>query len=137
MQPRVAEGVQAGFVRHSLAPDADLLDTARLIATLDLVISVDTLAAHLAGAMGCPVWLLNRFGGDWRWYPAFDLDGPEGVPPGYPPVPDGCPRSRWYPSLWQFRQGGLQPPDQAWGAVMTAVSSALQAWIAGRETVRS
>ncbi|MEZ7135072.1 tetratricopeptide repeat protein [Komagataeibacter sp. SM21] len=137
VQPRVAEGVQAGFVRHSLAPDADLLDTAHLITTLDLVISVDTLAAHLAGAMGCPVWLLNRFGGDWRWYPAFDLDGPEGVPPGYPPVPDGCPRSRWYPSLWQFRQGGLQPPDQAWGAVMTAVSSALQAWIAGRETVRS
>ena len=137
VQPRVAEGVQADFVRHSLAPDADLLDTARLIATLDLVISVDTLAAHLAGAMGCPVWLLNRFGGDWRWYPPFDLEGAEGEPAGHPPAPDGCPRSRWYPSLRQFRQGGLQPPDQAWGAVMAAVSSALQAWTAGRDTVRS
>ncbi|MFM0053931.1 glycosyltransferase family 9 protein [Caballeronia grimmiae] len=45
----------------------DFADTAALIACLDLVISVDTSVAHLAAAMGKPVWLLNRFGGCWRW----------------------------------------------------------------------
>lgn len=45
----------------------DLMDTAGLISQLDLVISVDTAVAHLAGALGKPVWLLNRFSPDWRW----------------------------------------------------------------------
>ena len=45
----------------------DFMDTAALIANLDLVISVDTAVAHLAGALGREVWLLNRFDGDWRW----------------------------------------------------------------------
>lgn len=45
----------------------DFADTAALIANLDLVISVDTSVAHLAGAMGKPVWLLSRFNGCWRW----------------------------------------------------------------------
>lgn len=45
----------------------DYLDTASLISHLDLVISVDTSVAHLAAAMGKPVWLLNRFESEWRW----------------------------------------------------------------------
>jgi hypothetical protein len=45
----------------------DFADTAGLIMNLDLVISVDTAVAHLAGALGKPVWLLNRFDSCWRW----------------------------------------------------------------------
>jgi ADP-heptose:LPS heptosyltransferase len=45
----------------------DFADTAALIEGLDLVISVDTSTAHLAGAMGKPVWILNRFDQCWRW----------------------------------------------------------------------
>lgn len=63
----------------------DLLDTAALIEQLDLVVSVDTSIAHLAGALGKPVWLLNRFGSEWRWL----LDRED---------------SPWYPSMRIFRQ---------------------------------
>lgn len=45
----------------------DFADTAALISSLDLVITVDTAVAHLAGALGKPVWLLNRFESEWRW----------------------------------------------------------------------
>lgn len=45
----------------------DMQDTGALIQCLDLVISVDTSVAHLAGALGKPVWLLNRHEGEWRW----------------------------------------------------------------------
>lgn len=45
----------------------DFADTAALVDNLDLVIAVDTSVAHLAGAMGKPTWLLNRFDGCWRW----------------------------------------------------------------------
>lgn len=63
----------------------DLLNSAALIDQLDLVISVDTSVAHLAGALGKQVWLLNRFDGDWRW-----LIGRNDSP--------------WYPSMRIFRQ---------------------------------
>jgi len=63
----------------------DFMDTAALVQNLDLVISVDTAVAHLAGALGKPVWLLNRWGGDWRWGPAGE-DSP------------------WYPTLRILRQ---------------------------------
>ena len=66
----------------------DFDDTACLIAGLDLVIGVDTAVVHLAGAMGRPVWLLNRFDTCWRWLRERD-DSP------------------WYPSLRQFRQASL------------------------------
>jgi Flp pilus assembly protein TadD len=81
----------------------DFADTAALIETLDLVISVDTAVAHLAGALGKPVWLLNRFDSDWRW-----LREGEG--------------SAWYPTLRQFRQQELGD----WGSVMAAVRLALE-----------
>ncbi|WP_091796740.1 tetratricopeptide repeat-containing glycosyltransferase family protein [Burkholderia sp. WP9] len=63
----------------------DFADTAALIDNLDLVISVDTSVAHLAAAMGKPVWLLNRFAGCWRW-----LYGRDDSP--------------WYPGLRLFTQ---------------------------------
>jgi hypothetical protein len=84
---------------------ADLTDfaaTAALIASLDLVIAVDTAAAHVAGALGKPVWLLNRFDTDWRWM-------------------DGTDDSIWYPTLRQFRQ--TRPGD--WSGVIQRVARAL------------
>ena len=63
----------------------DFSDTAALIEHLDLIISVDTSTAHLAGAMGKPVWLLNRFDSCWRWL----LDRSD---------------SPWYPTLRVYRQ---------------------------------
>jgi tetratricopeptide (TPR) repeat protein len=81
----------------------DFADTAALITHLDLVISVDTAVAHLAGALGKPVWLLNRFDADWRWLRAGD-------------------RSAWYPSLRQFRQPGLGD----WDSVMQKLQAALR-----------
>jgi tetratricopeptide (TPR) repeat protein len=80
----------------------DFADTAALLANLDLVISVDTAVAHLAGAMGKPVWLMNRYDSCWRWL--LDRDD-----------------SPWYASLRQFRQ----PAPGAWGAVIAAVAAAL------------
>jgi hypothetical protein len=82
---------------------ADFADTAALIENLDLVISVDTSVAHLAGAMGKPVWLLNRFDTCWRWLLNRD-DSP------------------WYPTLRQFRQ----PAPGDWPSVAEAVRDALR-----------
>lgn len=81
----------------------DFCDTAALIQQLDLVISVDTSVAHLAGALGKPVWLLSRFDGCWRWL----LDRPD---------------SPWYPSMRIFRQA--RPGD--WEGVIEEVSGALR-----------
>jgi tetratricopeptide (TPR) repeat protein len=81
----------------------DFLDTAALIEQLDLVISVDTAAAHLAGALGKPVWLLNRFESEWRWMLKRE-DSP------------------WYPSMKIFRQS--RPGD--WDEVIARVATALR-----------
>ncbi|MBN9508203.1 MAG: sulfotransferase, partial [Alphaproteobacteria bacterium] len=78
--------------------------TAALIANLDLVITVDSAVAHLAGALGRPVWLLNRFDTCWRWM-------------------RGRADSPWYPSMRIFRQA--RPGD--WEGVMAAVRAALNA----------
>ncbi len=63
----------------------DFMDTAALVDNLDLVISVDSAIVHLAGALGKPVWLLNRYGSEWRW----GLESES---------------SPWYPSMRIFRQ---------------------------------
>jgi Flp pilus assembly protein TadD len=84
---------------------AELVDfaaTAALIEALDLVIAVDSAVAHLAGALGRDVWLLNRYAPDWRWLLQRD-DSP------------------WYPSLRQFRQA--EPGD--WQDVLRRVRGAL------------
>lgn len=81
----------------------DWADTAALVAGLDLVITVDTAVAHLAGALGKPVWMLNRFDSCWRWFMGRD-DSP------------------WYPSLRQFRQ--TRRGD--WAGVVERVTAALE-----------
>jgi hypothetical protein len=93
-----------GLSLHDWTEDLhDFSDTAALIEALDLVISVDTAVVHLAGALGRPVWLLNRFNRCWRWLVNRD-DSP------------------WYPTLRQFRQP--QPGD--WGSVLDNVRAELQ-----------
>jgi tetratricopeptide (TPR) repeat protein len=81
----------------------DFSDTAAVLALCDLLITVDTAPAHLAGAMGRPVWLLVPFAPDWRW----TLDG-ETTP--------------WYPSARLFRQTTLGD----WRPVIERVAAALQ-----------
>jgi len=69
-----------------LGPDfSDFGDTAAAVAHLDLIISVDTVVAHLAGAMGKPTWVLLPYTADWRW-----LEDRSDSP--------------WYPSMRVFRQ---------------------------------
>ncbi len=79
-------------------------DTAALIEQLDLVIAVDTSVAHLAAALGKPVWLLLPFSPDWRW-----LVGRDDTP--------------WYPTMRLFRQTATGD----WGSVMQRVATALKA----------
>jgi ADP-heptose:LPS heptosyltransferase len=82
---------------------SDFADTAALVQQMDLVISVDTSVAHLAGAMGKPVWILLPFVPDWRWL--LDRDD-----------------SPWYPTARLFRQ----PKRADWESVMADVVEALR-----------
>jgi hypothetical protein len=87
----------------SLDPEAsgakDFQDTADLIAGLDVVVTVDTSVAHLAGAMGKPVWLLlQQRSIDWRW------------------------TQPWYPDVRIFRQ----PAQDDWESVIADVEAALR-----------
>jgi Tfp pilus assembly protein PilF len=82
----------------------DFADTAALIAALDLVIGVDTSVIHLAGAIGMPVWVLNRYDRCWRW-----LHGRTDTP--------------WYPSMRLF----TQPAPGDWRTVVAEVRAALAA----------
>ena len=81
----------------------DFADTAALVEALDLVISVDTSVAHLAGALGKPVWILSRFDGCWRWL-------------GHRPD------SPWYPSARLFHQ----KTRDDWAPVIGEVVTSLQ-----------
>lgn len=103
---------EAGYPLQDVgAGISDFADTAALVEQLDLVIAVDTAVAHLAGALGKPVWLLNRFDSCWRWF----LERED---------------SPWYPTMRIFRQS--QPGD--WSEVITRVSAALADWLAARAT---
>jgi tetratricopeptide (TPR) repeat protein len=92
-------------MRDWTADLADFADTAALIAALDLVISVDTSVAHLAGGLGCRVWLLNRFDTCWRWL----TDRPDSI---------------WYPAMRIFRQ--TAPGD--WSVPLAQAAAALRDW---------
>ena len=62
-----AAELRAGSLRNLGSQFSNFLDTARALSQLDLVISVDTAVAHLAGAIGIPVWILLPQAPDWRW----------------------------------------------------------------------
>jgi len=87
---------------RSLLDFTDFSDTAALIETLDLVISIDTAVAHLSGALGKPTWTLLGFSPDWRWLR--DRDD-----------------SVWYPTMKLFRQPALGD----WPSVVTRIGEEL------------
>ena len=89
-----------------LASGSTLSDTAALVAELDLVISVDTAIAHLAGALARPAWILLPFAPDWRW----QLDRDD---------------SPWYPTARLFRQTRARD----WSSVVTRIVAELRAWV--------
>jgi ADP-heptose:LPS heptosyltransferase len=90
------------FVWDGSSGDRDLAETAAQLATLDLVITTDTCIAHMAGAMGKPVWILLPHLSDWRW-----MQEVETTP--------------WYPTARLFRQG--TPGD--WREVLERVIAEL------------
>jgi ADP-heptose:LPS heptosyltransferase len=97
-----------------LAPElADFSDTAAAVACLDLVITVDTSVAHLAGALGHPVWMLLPHALDWRW-----MRDREDTP--------------WYPSMRLFRQRA----PQAWDEAIARAATELARLAAGAREAR-
>lgn len=106
-----------GFGVADLGQELDasgaFLDTAALMRGLDLIVTSDTAVAHLAGAVGAPVWLALSYSPDWRWLRTGD-------------------RSPWYPSMRLFRQ----PQFGDWETVFRNMSDALveliDAWQSGR-----
>jgi hypothetical protein len=88
---------------------AGLMTLACVISQLHLVITVDTLAAHLAGAMGIPAWVLLQHAADWRW------------------MANGA-TSPWYSSLRLFRQ----PARGDWAGLIQQVRKELSSWIQTR-----
>jgi hypothetical protein len=93
-------------LRETKLCQSGILALASVIQQLDLVITVDTLAAHLAGALGVEAWVMLQHAADWRWM----MDRED---------------SPWYPSLRLFRQ----PTPGNWAAVLHAVQYALQEWL--------
>jgi tetratricopeptide (TPR) repeat protein/glycosyltransferase involved in cell wall biosynthesis len=81
----------------------DFADTAAIVKQLDLVISIDTALAHLAGALAHPVWVILPFAPDWRWL-LHRRDSP------------------WYPTMQLFRQ----PHPGDWSAVLAEVAAAVR-----------
>ncbi|WP_141395775.1 glycosyltransferase family 9 protein [Sphingomonas spermidinifaciens] len=81
----------------------DMAATAALVAGVSLVVTVDTMIAHLAGALGRPVWLMLKAEPDWRWNPASR-------------------RSHWYPTARLY----AQPRPDDWGSVVAAILADLK-----------
>jgi ADP-heptose:LPS heptosyltransferase len=88
---------------EELDVEGAFLDTAAVLRCVDLVVSADTAAAQLAGALGVPVWVALARVADWRWGPA------RGDTP-------------WYPSMRLFRQERLGE----WGAVLERLAGEMR-----------
>ena len=86
----------------ALSGSDDVLEAARLVRALDLVVTIDSMPAHLAGALGVPVWTLLPHDADWRW-----MEGREDSP--------------WYPTMRLLRQ----PAPGAWEPLVARVAAAL------------
>ena len=97
-----------GFPQVSILDESlkDFADTAAVISRLDLVITVDTAVAHLAGALGKPVWILLPFVSDWRWLP-------------------GRTNSPWYPTARLY----WQPMTGDWSRTIEQLASDLQSFL--------
>lgn len=100
---REQDGVLPAGWRDVYELGSGLLCLAAVVERMDLVITVDTLAAHLAGALGVPCWLLLQYRADWRWMSGRDT-------------------SPWYPTLRLWRQ--KQPDD--WAGLLQEVARALR-----------
>jgi ADP-heptose:LPS heptosyltransferase len=98
------DAVPAARAMSPLDANSDFAQTAALIDALDAVVSVDTSIAHLAGALGKPVFVLLPYAPDWRWGIAGD-------------------RTPWYPTARLFRQ----PAIGDWASVVASVRDALRA----------
>jgi hypothetical protein len=96
------QGAREDWLPQLVEPRHEIADTAALLMNLDLVITVDTMVAHLAGALGRPVWILLSWIPDWRW-----LLGREDTP--------------WYRSARLFRQEARSE----WGPVIRRVQKNL------------
>jgi hypothetical protein len=104
-RPRLRDAAECG---------EGILTLAAVIGEMDLVITVDTLAAHLAGAMGKPAWVLLEHAADWRWMRERS-DTP------------------WYPTLRLFRQ----PAQNDWRGLVSAVSDELKDYLRSWKTSSS
>lgn len=78
------------------------MDSAAIICNLDLVITVDTAIAHLAGALGVPTWLILPYKADWRWMTDTDL-------------------TPWYPTMYIFRAGN----NESWQSLIATITDTL------------
>lgn len=102
---------RASLKRHGIVDlaDRDILELAARLRSLDLIVTVDTMVAHLAGALGRPVWTLLHAAPDWRW-------GCGGTTP-------------WYPTMRLFRQS--RPGD--WAPPVALAAKELADWRSARE----
>jgi len=98
--PQAAELAGVTGITNLEEEGNDILDTAAIMANLDLIISVDTMAAHLAGTLGRPVWVLLPYGADWRWM----LERAD---------------TEWYPTMRLFRQSAAGDWEELAGRVKT------------------
>lgn len=100
---QIAELGLTGRITDFMSEVMDFADTAAIVQNLDLVITVDTSVAHLAGGLGKPVWILSRYNADWRWL-------------------QNRPTNPWYPTARIFGQ----PTMGDWDSVIDEVGRELE-----------